>query len=699
MSSALDKQDLSILSRESLSDFSEKVAESPGMEATRKEFDTYIVPPSWKDRVWSIEEFRKFHEETTKDKEAICKWWEKWANELPWFKKWEKVLDDSNPPFYRWFVGAETNLAYLCIDWQIEQGRKNKVAIIWEGEPVDGEGQPKEVRKLTYYDLYRESNRIAAMLRNRFGVKKDEILTFYLPMIPELPLFMLAVQRIGAGHSIVFSGFSAEALAVRVMDAGARIIVTADGVYRRGKVLNLKKVVDDAIKICEQQGHRVEKVIVVRRIGGMDISWNPERDVWFHEAIADVPKNVRVECVPRGCEDFSFILYTSGTTGRPKGVQHSVAGYAVHLYATMKLIFDIREEDIYWCTADIGWITGHSYIVYGPLICGTTTLMYEGAPDYPDISRWAAIIERYGVTIFYTAPTAIRMLMRFPEENYTEHDMSTLRIIHSVGEPINPEAWRWCYRVFGGEDVVFSSTWWMTEAGGILTDHFPGLGKITPLKPGTNGFPFPGVKMEVFDDDGNPVKPGERGYLVVSTPWPGMLMTLFKDPERYIEAYFGKYRHKGWYYYTGDFAMIDQDGCIWVLGRADDVLKVAGHRIGTAEVESAMVKHPAVAEAACVGKSDPVKGEIPLIYVVLRKGYEPSPQMAEELRKHLRATIGPVVASDAVITFVELLPKTRSGKIVRRLLRAVAEGKPLGDVTTLESEIAVEEAKRAYEMA
>lgn len=667
-------------------------------EKIYEEFETYIVPPSWKNKVWDIEDYKKWAENITKDKESIEKWWEKWANELPWFKKWEKVLDDSNPPFYRWFVGAETNLAYLCTDWQIEQGRKNKVALIWEGEPVDEDGEPKEVRKLTYYDLYRESNRIAAALRDKLGVKKDEILTFYLPMIPELPLFMLAVQRLGAGHSIVFSGFSAEALAVRVMDAGARIIVTADGVYRRGKVINLKKVVDEAVRICEQQGHKVEKVIVVRRIGGIDIPWNPERDVWFHELMADVPKNVKVDCVPKGSDDFSFILYTSGTTGKPKGAQHSVAGYAVHLYATMKMVFDIRDDDIFWCTADIGWITGHSYTVYGPLMCGATTIMYEGAPDYPDIGRWAAIIERYGVTIFYTAPTAIRMLMRFPEENYTKYDMSTLRIIHSVGEPINPEAWRWYYRVFGREDVVCSSTWWMTETGGILTGHFPGLGKIFPLKPGTNGFPIPGVKMEVLDDEGNPVKPGERGYLVISTPWPGMLMTLFKDPNRYIDVYFGKYKEKGWYYYTGDFATVDPDGYIWVLGRADDVLKVAGHRIGTAEVESAMVKHPAVSEAACVGKSDPIKGEIPLIYVVLKKGYKASQEMVEELRKHLRATMGPVVASDAVITFVEMLPKTRSGKIMRRLLRAVAEGKPLGDVTTLESDVAVEEAKKAYEM-
>lgn len=667
------------------------------MEAMKREFENKVVPPSWKDRVWDIEEFRKFHEDTVKDKKSIEEWWEKWANEIFWFRKWEKVLDDSNPPFYRWFIGGETNLAYLCTDWQIEQGRKNKVALIWEGEPVDEEGNPKEVRKLTYYDLYRESNRIAAMLREKLGVKKDEILTFYLPMIPELPLFMLAVQRIGAKHSIVFSGFSAQALAVRIMDAGARIVVTADGVYRRGKILNLKAIVDDAIKICEQEGHKVEKVIVVRRAGN-EISWNEGRDLWYHELMKDVGRNVKVECERMGSEDFSFILYTSGTTGRPKGAQHSVGGYAVHLYATMKMIFDIKDDDIFWCTADIGWITGHSYIVYGPFMTGATSVMYEGAPDFPDVGRWAAMIERYGVTIFYTAPTAIRMLMRFPEENYTKYDMSTLRIIHSVGEPINPEAWRWYYRVFGREDVVCSSTWWMTETGGMLTDHFPGLGKIFPLKPGTNGFPIPGVKMEVFDDDGNPVKPGERGYLVISTPWPGMLMTLFKDPNRYIDVYFGKYKNKGWYYYTGDFAMVDPDGYVWVIGRADDILKVAGHRIGTAEIESAMVSHPDVAEAACVGKSDPVKGEIPIIYTVLRDGVEPSQDMVGELKGHLRATLGPVVASDAVITFVHTLPKTRSGKIMRRLLRAVAEGKELGDISTLESEVAVEEARKAYEM-
>ncbi|MEM1958073.1 MAG: acetate--CoA ligase [Archaeoglobaceae archaeon] len=670
---------------------------SDPLEMMRREFSTYITPKGWEDKMETLEEWKKFYESTVKDKEAMEKWWESWAEKIPWFKKWTKVLDDSNPPFYRWFVGGETNLAYLCTDWQIQQGRKNKVAIIWEGEPVDDRNEPKEVRKLTYYDLFRESNRIAYALREKLGVKKDEILTFYLPMIPELPLFMLAVQRLGAAHSIVFSGFSAEALAVRVMDAKARIIVTADGVWRRGKQLNLKNIVDEAIKICEREGHKIEKVIVVKRLG-IEIPWVEGRDIWYHEFLADVPKNTFVSCEPRGSEDYSYILYTSGTTGKPKGAQHSVGGYAVYLYATTKMIFDIRDDDIYWCTADIGWVTGHSYIVYGPLMHGATIIMYEGALDYPDPSRWAAMIERHGVTIFYTAPTAIRMLMKFSEEIYLKHDTSTLRIAHSVGEPINPEAWRWYFRVFGREKTCSSSTWWMTETGGMLTGHYPGRGKILPLKPGTNGPIFPGVTCAVVDDDGNPVPPGTRGYFVITSPWPGMLMTLWQAPQRYIDVYFGKYKHRGWWYYTGDFAMLDQDGWVWVIGRADDVIKVAGHRIGTAEVESAMIKHPAVAESACVGKSDPIKGEIPLIYVTLKRGYTPSEEMRQELKRHLRATIGPVVASDAVITFVDVLPKTRSGKIMRRLLRAIAEGKPLGDVTTLESEVAVEEAKKAYEM-
>ncbi len=667
-----------------------------GQAEVYREFKEYIIPPSWKDKVWDIEDFKKFHESTVKDKEAIEKWWGEWANKLPWFKKWEKVLDDSNPPFYRWFVGAQTNLSYLCLDWQIEQGRKNKLAIIWEGEPVDEKGNPTEVRKLTYYDLYREVNRVAYALKNKLGVKKQEILTFYLPMIPELPIYMLAVQRIGASHSVVYSGFSALALADRAQDAGSRIIVTADGLYRRGRIIKLKEVVDEAIKILEERGHKIEKVIVVRRTQREDVPWNPERDVWHHEFISDVSPNVRIEPERMGATDTSYILYTSGTTGKPKGAQHSIAGYAVGLYATMKMIFDVRDDDVYWCTADIGWVTGHSYIVYGPLMTGTVTIMYEGAPDYPAPDRWWSIIERYGVTVFYTTPTAIRMLMKFPVDYIKKHDLSTLRIVHTVGEPINPEAFKWYYKNICNEDCVASSTWWMTETGHILTGHFPGLGKIFPLKPGTNGYPLPGVKMDVVDEEGKSCPVGVRGYLVLTTPWPGMFMTLYKDPNRYLEVYWSKFK-ENMYYYTGDYAVKDQDGYIWVLGRADDVLKVAGHRIGTAEVESAMVSHPAVAEAACIGKPDPIKGEIPFIFTVLKEGYKGDQELAKELKMHLRKTVGPVVASDARILFVNMVPKTRSGKIMRRLLKAVLTGAALGDVTTLEDEKAVEEAKKAYE--
>ncbi|MEM3712699.1 MAG: acetate--CoA ligase, partial [Thermoproteota archaeon] len=639
--------------------------------------------------------FKKFHEETVKSKESIEKWWVKWAEQLPWFKKWIKVLDDSNPPFYRWFIGGEINLAYLCTDWQIEKGRKNKLAIIWEGEPVNEAGEPKEVRKFTYYDVYRMSNRISSALRDKLGVKKGEVVTLYLPMLPELPFYMLALQRIGAKHSIVYSGFSAVALADRVEAAGSRIIVTADGLYRRGRIIKLKEVVDEAVKILEERGHSVEKVIIVRRTDRTDVPFNEFKDIWHSDFLKDVPENVKVEAVPLPSDDFSYILYTSGTTGAPKGSQESVGGYAVGLYATMNMIFDVKDDDIYWCTADIGWVTGHSYIVYGPLMTGLTSIMYEGAPDYPAPDRWWSIIERYGVTIFYTTPTAIRMLMKFPDELVKKHDISTIRIAHSVGEPINPEAFRWLYTNVCRSNAVCSSTWWMTETGHILTGHFPGLGKIYPLKPGTNGFTLPGVKADVIDEDGNSCPPGVRGYFVIKTPWPGMLMTLYKDPQRYIDVYWKRWEGCFW---TGDYAVRDQDGYFWILGRADDVIKVAGHRIGTAEVESAMIMHHAVAESACIGKPDEVKGEIPMIFTVLKQGYNGSPELEQELKMHLRKTIGPLVASDAVIVFINSVPKTRSGKIMRRLLRAVVAGKPLGDITTLEDEAAVKEVAEAYKM-
>ena len=606
------------------------------------------------------------------------------------------MLDDSHPPFYRWFVGGETNLAYLATDWQIELGRKDKTALIWEGEPWDEASQkPKEVKKFTYGDLHRESNMISYALREKLKVKKGEILTFYVPMIPELPMYMLAVQRLGARHSIVYSGFSAEALATRAMDSGSRIIVAADGLYRRGKTVNLKPIVDDAVKICAKNGHKIEKVIVVKRVG-QEIAWDKEIDIWHHDLIADVPKNASVPAEKCGSEDFSYILYTSGTTAAPKGAQLPVGGYAVGLRATMQMIFDVRQDDVFWCTADIGWVTGHSYIVYGPFLMGLTSVMYEGAPDFPKPDRWWNILARHGVTLFYTAPTAIRMLMKFPEELVRKYDLSKVRIAHSVGEPINPEAFRWYYKNVGREDIVASSTWWMTETGHMLTGHYPGLGKIFPLKPGTNGYPLPGVTMEVLNDDGDPCPPNTRGYLAITSPWPGMLMTLFKDPQRYIDTYWSRFKGRT-YFYTGDFAVRDQEGYLWILGRADDVLKVAGHRIGTAEIESAMTRHPAIAESACVGKDDPVKGQTPFIFAVLRQGYAPTPELAAQVKAHLRSTIGPLVASDSTITFVDSVPKTRSGKIMRRLLKAIIAGATLGDVTTLEDGVAVQEAKKAFD--
>jgi acetyl-CoA synthetase len=661
-----------------------------------KEFDVHIIPPSWKDKAWSPDDFKTWYATTVRDKKAIEAWWEKWANELFWFKKWNTVLDDSHPPFYRWFVGGETNLAYLATDWQIELGRKDKTALIWEGEPWDEASQkPKEVKKFTYGDLHRESNMISYALREKLKVKKGEILTFYVPMIPELPMYMLAVQRLGARHSIVYSGFSAEALATRAMDSGSRIIVAADGLIRRGKTVNLKPIVDDAVKICAKNGHKIEKVIVVKRVG-QEIAWDKETDIWHHDLIADVPKNASVPAEKCGSEDFSYILYTSGTTAAPKGAQLPVGGYAVGLRATMQMIFDVRQDDVYWCTADIGWVTGHSYIVYGPFLMGLTSVMYEGAPDFPKPDRWWNILARHGVTLFYTAPTAIRMLMKFPEELVLKYDLSKVRIAHSVGEPINPEAFRWYYKNVGREDIVASSTWWMTETGHMLTGHYPGLGKIFPLKPGTNGYPLPGVTMEVLNDDGDTCPPNTRGYLAITSPWPGMLMTLFKDPQRYIDTYWSRFKGRT-YFYTGDFAVRDQEGYLWILGRADDVLKVAGHRIGTAEIESAMTRHPAIAESACVGKDDPVKGQTPFIFAVLRQGYAPTPELAAQVKAHLRSTIGPLVASDSTITFVDSVPKTRSGKIMRRLLKAIIAGATLGDVTTLEDGVAVQEAKKAFD--
>ena len=649
-------------------------------------FKEKLTPEIGKERAVDPEEYRKIHEESLRDIEAF---WSNVARELEWFKPWDRVLvADPQPPFYKWFVGGRLNASYLTLDRHVKGGRKNKVAIIWEGEPVDQSGNPTEVRKLTYYDLYREVNRLAYVLKNKFGLKKGDTIGIYMPMIPELPIAMLAVARLGVIFTVVFSGFTAQALADRLNDAEAKLVITADGGYRRGKVIRLKDIVDKAL----EQVPTVKNVIVYRRVGLTDINMVKGRDYWWHEVMADVPMNTYVEPEPVESEHPLYILYTSGTTGKPKGIVHSTGGYMVYLHATMKWVFDAREDDIHFCTADIGWVTGHSYIVFGPLLEGMTVVMYEGALDYPNPDRWWAIVERYGASILYTSPTGIRTLMRFGDDWVKKHDLSTIRLMHSVGEPINPEAWRWLWKLAGREKVPFGSTWWMTETGGILISHAPGLA-LVPLKPGTNGPPLPGIDADVVDDNGKPVPPGQRGYLVIKKPWPGLMLTIWKDPDRYVKTYWSKFPGM---FYAGDYAVKDEEGYFWILGRADEVIKVAGHRLGTYELESALIQHPAVTEAAVVGVPDPVKGEIPVAYVVLRQGVQPSDQLKAELNNTVRELVGPI-ATLSNIFFVTKLPKTRSGKIMRRLVKAVVTGQPLGDVTTLEDEASVEEVKKAYE--
>jgi len=649
-------------------------------------FKEKLTPEIGKERAVDPEEYRKIHEESLRDIEAF---WSNVARELEWFKPWDRVLvADPQPPFYKWFVGGRLNASYLTLDRHVKGGRKNKVAIIWEGEPVDQSGNPTEVRKLTYYDLYREVNRLAYVLKNKFGLKKGDTIGIYLPMIPELPIAMLAAARLGVTFTVVFSGFTAQALADRLNDAEAKLVITADGGYRRGKVIRLKDIVDKAL----EQSPTVKNVIVYRRVGLTDINMVKGRDYWWHEVMVDVPMNTYVEPEPVESEHPLYILYTSGTTGKPKGIVHDTGGYMVLLHATMKWVFDAREDDIHFCTADIGWVTGHSYIVFGPLLEGMTTIMFEGALDYPNPDRWWAIVERYGASILYTSPTGIRTLMRFGDDWVKKHDLSTIRLMHSVGEPINPEAWRWLWRLVGREKIPLGSTWWMTETGGILISHAPGLA-LVPLKPGTNGPPLPGIDADVVDDNGNPVPTGQRGYLVIKKPWPGMLLTIWKDPDRYVKTYWSKFPGM---FYAGDYAVKDEDGYFWILGRADEVIKVAGHRLGTYELESALIQHPAVAEAAVVGVPDPVKGEIPVAYVVLRQGVQPTEQLRAELNNTVRELVGPI-ATLSNIFFVTKLPKTRSGKIMRRLVKAVVTGQPLGDVTTLEDEASVEEVKKAYE--
>ncbi len=623
--------------------------------------------------IYPTNRYLQLYHDSLKDRERF---WSEQARQLDWYRTWDKVLE-WNPPFAKWFVGGMLNASYNALDRHLKTWRRNKAALIWEGEPG-------EQRVLTYYDMFRETNRFADALL-RLGVKKGDRVGIYMPLVPELMAAVLAAARIGAIFSVVFSGFSAGALADRLNDSEAKVLVTADGGYRRGRVVPLKENADMAVSRCPS----IEHVVVFRRMG-RDVAMKEGRDMWWHDLVRD--SRGYVEPVPVESTHPLYILYTSGTTGKPKGVVHSTGGYLVYVAATTKWVFDVRDEDVYWCTADVGWVTGHSYLVFGPLLNGVTSVMYEGALDHPTPARWWEIIERYGVTIFYTTPTALRALMKYGDYYPRRHNLSSLRLLGSVGEPINPAAWEWFFRVIGGGRCPIVDTWWQTETGGILISPAPHLG-LTPLKPGSATYPLPTIEAEVLDDKGKPVPPMSKGYLVIKSPWPGMLMTLFKDPERYKQVYWSKFEG---FYYTADFAMRDEEGYFWLLGRADEVIKVAGHRLGTIELEDALVSHKAVAEAAVVGRPDEVKGEVIVAFVTLKQGYTPSKELSAELREHVRNVVGPI-ATPEEIHFVRMLPKTRSGKIMRRVIRAVASNMDVGDVTTLEDEASVDEVKAAIE--
>jgi acetyl-CoA synthetase len=621
----------------------------------------------------------KLKEEWEKSIKNPQEFWAEKAKAIDWFKTCDKVLDDSNRPFYKWFSGGVLNICYNALDRHLKTSRKNMLAYIWEGE--DG-----EVRTYSFYQLYREVNKLAKIFKD-LGLNKGDRVAVYLPMIPELPITLLACARIGAVHTVVFSGFSAESLADRMNDSGAKLLVTADGAYRRGKTMTLKDTADRAL----QSAPGVQKMVVVKRTG-QDVPMKEGRDVWYNEAMSKVEPNAYVAPEPMEATEPLFILYTSGTTGKPKGIQHGIGGYLVWAYWTLKWGFNPNEEDIWWCTADIGWITGHTYNVYAPLALGVTSLIFEGTPDYPAQDRWWEIIEKHGVTILYTTPTAIRMFMKFGEQWATKHDISSLRLLGTVGEPINPEAWKWYYRIIGKGKLPIIDTWWQTETGGFMISPLSGL-ELVPLKPGSATNPLPSVYAEVYDENGQPTPTGTKGFLVIKTPWPGMLETIWKDPERYKQTYFGRWPN---IYYSGDYAVKDPEGYFWLLGRADEVLKVAGHRIGTVELESALVSHPAVSEAAVMGKEDALKGEVPVAFVTLRSGFQPSDELRADLVKHIRNTIGPIATPDAIV-IVSRLPKTRSGKIMRRLLKAVLAGAALGDISTLEDEASVDEIKATYD--
>jgi acetyl-CoA synthetase len=589
--------------------------------------------------------------------------WAREAEELEWYKKWDTLLDDSKKPFYKWYVGAQVNIVHNALDRYQHTFRKNKLALVWVGENGD-------VRTYSYFALNREVGQFANVLR-AMGVKKGDRVTIYMPRVPEIVIAMLAVAKVGAIHSVVYGGFSVDALQGRIDDSQSRVVITADGGFMNGKVVELKKTVDDALKQCPS----VETVIVIERTK-QGVKMDTGRDYWYHELMKLPIANGKSPTEVMDAEDPLYLLYTSGTTGKPKAIVHTHGGYMVGIYSTLKYVFDLNDEDRWWCAADPGWVTGHSYIVYGPLLLGATSFMYEGAPTYPYPDRWWSLIEKYGITVLYTAPTAIRGLMRFGESWPNRHDLSSLRLLGSVGEPINPEAWKWYHRVIGKGQCPIMDTWWQTETGMFMITPTP----VVPLKPGSGTRPFFGQEAEVVDEVGKPVPTGEEGFLLLRRPWPAMLRTIYNDPDRYVSQYWSKYPGK---YMTGDSAKIDKDGYIWIIGRVDDVIKVSGYRLGTAEVESALVSHPAVAEAAVIGLPHEVKGQTIHAYCILRDGYKTSETLSEELRQHVSTHLGPI-AKPEKITIVDKLPKTRSGKIMRRVLKARAQGLAEGDISTLE---------------